>query len=237
MKIIGKGFIAKNFKKIKFSKRYIIYAAGVSNSNLKDKNKYKLEVKKFENFIRRVNKKKIIIYISTLSVEDKKLKNDLYVKNKLIIEKLAKKLLKRYIIIRLPQVIGHNKNKYTLTNWVFNSILKEKTLLIWKGSKRNIIDIYDVTKIIESFLKTNPRKNTQINILNPKTIRIENIIKIFENILNIKAKIKILSRKNKNINLKQISKKTFLAKKYYKNLDNKNYYKNIIKKYYGENIF
>ena len=109
--------------------------------------------------------------------------------------------------------------------------------MIWKGSKRNIIDIYDVTKIIESFLKTNPRKNTQINILNPKTIRIENIIKIFENILNIKAKIKILSRKNKNINLKQINKKTFLAKKYYKNLDNKNYYKNIIKKYYGENIF
>ena len=170
-------------------------------------------------------------------MEDKKLKNDLYVKNKLIIEKLAKKLLKRYIIIRLPQVIGHNKNKYTLTNWVFNSILKEKTLLIWKGSKRNIIDIYDIKKIIESFLNTNPRKNTQINILNPKSISIENIIKIFENILNMKAKIKILSRKNKNINLRQINKKTFLAKKYYKNLNNKNYYKNIIKKYYGENIF
>ena len=233
MKIIGKGFIAKSFQKIKFSKKYIIYAAGVSNSNLKNKKKYNLEVQRFKYFISKVNKNKVIIYVSTLSVENKKLKNDLYVKNKLLIEKLAKKFLKRYIIIRLPQVIGHNKNKYTLTNWIFNTISKEKTLLIWKESKRNIIDISDVKKIIENFLKSNPRENTQVNILNPKSIKIKNIIEIFEKVLNKKARVRILSKKNKNIDVWKINKKTFLSKKYYKNFNIKSYYTDVIKKYYG----
>ena len=49
MKIIGKGFIAKHFNKFKFSKKYIIYAAGVSNSNLKDKNIQQFSVGTFES--------------------------------------------------------------------------------------------------------------------------------------------------------------------------------------------
>ena len=35
MSIFGNGFIAKNLKKIKLPSRFEIYAAGVSNSNLK----------------------------------------------------------------------------------------------------------------------------------------------------------------------------------------------------------
>ena len=232
MKIIGKGFIAQNLKKIKTSNKYIIYAAGVSNSNLKNKKKYYYEVKRIKTFLKKKIQGKVIIYISTLSVNNKFLKNDLYVKNKLIIEDLIKNNQNSYIIFRLPQIVGKSKNKYTLTNSIYNSIRKNKKFVLWKGSVRNLLDIADLKFIIEKYINNEPLKNSIINLYNPRSIKIENLIKIFENILKKKAIIKVLSKKNKNVNYKNLNKKFNLRKKYFKNIIKSNYYEKTIEKYY-----
>jgi len=233
MQIFGRGFIAKNLKKIKIQKKYIIYAAGVSNSNLKEKKKYNYEISRFKKFLKKMSKNKTIIYISTFSANNKDLKNDLYVKNKIIIENLIKRNSISFIIFRLPQIIGISKNKNTLTNAIYYFISREKKFSIWKGSVRNLIDIDDLKSIIENYLKNNPPENTIINIYNPKFIKIEDLIKIFEKILNKKAKVETQVKKNKNVNIKLLNKKNNLDKGYYKDLLSKNYYKNIIKKYYS----
>ena len=142
MKVYGKGFIAFNLKKIKLPKKIFIYAAGVSNSNSKNVKDYKREITQIKKVVKKTNK--IFVYISSLSVENKKLKNDKYIKNKLKIEKIVKKSCKKYLIIRLPQIVGNNNNKHTLTNSLYNNILKNKKLSIWKGSVRNLIDIDDI---------------------------------------------------------------------------------------------
>ena len=200
--------------------------------NLKIK-KYKFEVNVFKKFLKKVSQDKTIIYISTLSVNNKELKNDLYVQNKLIIENLVKKNLISFIILRLPQIVGKNKNKNTLTNSIYNLISKNKEIKLWKGSIRNIIDIDDLKLIIEKYLNNKPLKNSIINIYNPTSIKIENLVNIFEKILSKKAKITISTQRNKNINYRLLNKVSCLKKKYYKSLLIKNYYEKTIRKYYA----
>ena len=232
MKIFGNGFIAKNLKKIRLPEKFFIYAAGVSNSNIKQKKVYSREINQFKKIIKKINPRKILIYISSLSVENKSLKKDKYVKNKLIIEKIIKKEVPKYIIIRLPQVVGKNHNKHTLVNFIYNTFKKGKNFYLWKNSKRNLIDIDDVVKILRAYLLNSPKINSTINIFNPESISVRNIIKIFSEISFKKITIKELEIENKNINLKSLTKKTILPKKYFKNINNNLYIKKILNKYY-----
>ena len=232
MKIFGNGFIAKNLKKIRLPEKFFIYAAGVSNSNIKQKKVYNREINQFKKIIKKINPRKILIYISSLSVENKNLQKDKYVKNKLIIEKIIKNEVPKYIIIRLPQVVGKNHNKHTLTNFIYNTFKKGKNFYLWKNSKRNLIDIDDVVKILRAYLLNSPKINSTINIFNPESISVRNIIKIFSEISLKKITIKELKKENKNINLKSLTKKTLLPKKYFKNINNNLYIKKILNKYY-----
>jgi UDP-2-acetamido-2,6-beta-L-arabino-hexul-4-ose reductase len=232
MKITGNGFIAKNLKKTSIPNKFWIYAAGISNSNLKDAKKFKHEIDRFNFFRKKIKKGKILVYISSLSVENKNLKNDIYISNKLKIEEIIKKHVNKYIIIRLPQITGKNKNKFTLTNSIFNTLKQNKKFNLWKGSKRNIIDIDDIIVIISKYLSYKPKINSIINIFNPKSIEVKILLEIFENILNKKANFKILKQKNKNINLNKIKKNTILPKRYYKKIGSKRYYEKIMQKYY-----
>ena len=59
MKIFGNGFIAKNLKKIRLPEKFFIYAAGVSNSNIKQKKVYNREINQFKKIIKKINPRKI----------------------------------------------------------------------------------------------------------------------------------------------------------------------------------
>ena len=231
MKVYGKGFIAFNLKKIKLPKKIFIYAAGVSNSNSKNVKDYKREITQIKKVVKKKTNK-IFVYISSLSVENKKLKNDKYIKNKLKIEKIVKKSCKKYLIVRLPQIVGNNNNKHTLTNSLYNNILKNKKLSIWKGSVRNLIDIDDIKKILKQYFNSKYKPCSTINIFNPYSVDVVYLVRIFEYLLNKRAKFKLINKINKNINFKFIKRETILPLNYYKNIKNKDYIKRVLKKYY-----
>ena len=50
---------------------------------------------------------------------------------------------KNYLIIRMPEIIGRSKNPYTLTNFFFKKITKNKNILFFKNSKRNLLEVND----------------------------------------------------------------------------------------------
>ena len=231
MKIIGNGFIAKNLKKAKLKSKNncIIYAAGISNSKTENKKDLEREKKVFKNFIKNINSSEIIIYISSLSVLDKNLRNEKYVKNKLFIENFLKSKVKRFIIVRLAQVVGFNRNPNTVTNFFYNNIKSRKKFVLWANVKRNLIDIDDVKLIFKEIVKKKFKKNYILNIHNPNSISTKNIVDILSKILKFKPIYKL-------VYLRKTSKTLHGAKlklnKFSKIFNNKNYNKNILLKYY-----
>ena len=177
----------------------------------------------------KLNKSKIIIYISSYSVLDKTLKKDKYVRNKLIIEKFLKSRSKKYLIIRLTQVVGYNKNPYTLTNFFFNNIKKEIKFKLWSNTRRNLIDIKDVKIIFKKIISKKFVKNQEINISNPISINTKTIVKILGRILNKEPKYVEYKFKKNSGNLYKLKVKNNSFLRYFRK---QNYNEKLLKKYY-----
>lgn len=221
--IIGSGFIAKKFNKYyKYLKKskLVIYAAGISNSSEKNKKNLAKEVNRILNFCKFNDKR--IIYISTYSISDTSRLSKKYVKNKIKIEKIIKTKSKRYLIIRLPEITGHNKNHRTLTNYFYDKILHDKFFILFKNTKRNVLDIDDAIKNCVKVIKLFSKKNTTINLLNRQFYSPLKIVKSFEEILNKKAFYKEIKIKNVRWSL---------SNNFYFKTDKK-YLNKILKKYY-----
>ena len=184
--IIGDGFIGKSLYKIKkdlIKTNYIIYAAGISHSKTKSKRNLNKELSSFKIFLKN-NLSKKVIYISTADVTNSISNKSLYVKNKIKIEKLIKKRLKNYIILRLPQIIGKSKNKNTLVNYFYFNIKNNKPLVLIKNFKRNVLDIADILKLIKIIVYSKKTKNKVIVLSNKYSVQPIDIVKIFEKKLN-----------------------------------------------------
>ena len=229
--IFGNGFIAKNLVKIiPFQKKNtIIYCSGISNSKEKSKHKLVKEIKVLKKFYKKF-KDKHIIYISSSGVLDSSRNKSKYLKNKIKIEKFIKKNFQKYLIIRLPEIIGNSRNPNTLINFFYNKIIKKKKFIIFKNSKRNLIGIEDVSKIIKIILiKINTSKKI-ITLCNKYSNSPKEIIQILEKITKKKANYKEINIKRQNwrLNYNLISK---YVKKAGVKFD-KFYLKKVLSKYY-----
>ena len=221
--IVGSGFIAARFKKyLKFLKKknVIIYAAGISNSLDEYKKNLEREVFKIKNFI--LNNRKKLIYISTYSVKDDSSQRKLYVKNKIKIEKIIKQESEKYMIIRLPEIIGKNKNPNTLTNFFYNKIVINESFTVFKNSRRNLLDVDDAIKNCIKIIRSDKKNKSVVNLLNKKFNTPLQIVNNFEKILKKKGIYKFKNTKKKKWSLKNnyyvYSKKDYLIKslkKYY----------------------
>ena len=230
--IIGKGFIAKNLYKINGvikESNYIIYAAGISNSKIKSHNELKKEINLFKKFIDK-NRNNKIVYISTADVTNNLKKRSRYVKNKIIIEKLIQKYFKKYIIIRLPQIIGKSKNKNTLINFFYDKIKKGGNIELLNNVKRNLLDINDVLKMIKTILINKKIKRKIIVLSNKYSLKPIEIIKILE--LKQRKRAKYYFRESKkqiwNLNFDKNLKYFNKAKIKF----DRDYFTKVINKYY-----
>ena len=221
--IVGSGFIAKKFKKYSYFFRkndVIIYAAGISNSQERNKKSLKREILLANQFCAKNIKR--VVYISTCSINDFSRNKSKYVKNKIIIENIIRKKTNDYIIVRLPEVVGYSNNPNTLTNFFFNKIFKSKSFALYKNTKRNIIDVEDAVKYCIKIIKSNKYRNKTVSLLNKQFYTPLNIVELFEKIFNKKAHFQI----------KVIAKKKWISKNNYYIKSNKNYLLKVLKKYY-----
>ncbi len=230
--IIGRGFIAKNLVKIKrfiIKSGYIVYAAGISNSQIKSKNQLHREINVFRKFLKNYSSQKII-YISTADVTNNLKNKSKYVQNKITIEKLIKKNFNNYLIIRIPQIIGKSNNKKTLINFFYNMIKYNKKIKLFEGVFRNILDIDDMVKMIRVIILNKKIKKKVITLSNKYSLKPIQIIQFLEIKLGKKANYQLLKTK------KQKWKLGFNQNlKYFKDAKikfNRNYLTRAINKYY-----
>ena len=94
---------------------------------------------------------------------------------------------------------------------------------------RNILDILDVIKIVNFYIKNNNKKKNIINIMNPFNIPVTQIVNIFEKILKKKAICNLIKIKSL-VDIKKI--KFFRPQKVVGIKFKKNYTNLVLKKYY-----
>ena len=233
--IVGSGFIAKSFVKYEefFNELGVCaYAAGVSNSLCEEKELFIKDKNRLTELSEKIGEDKMLLYFSTCSIDDSSRNKNFYVKHKLDIENYIKKNFKKFLIARLPEVVGKSKNTNTLVNFFFNKIKRKEKFDLWADANRSIIDIEDVVKILIDFLSNNKKITNQIiNIGNPKMSTAFHVVKILENITQTKAKYNIISKGEKNWNIDTSAIHDSIKR--CNVVFEKNYLENILKKYFN----
>lgn len=191
--IIGNGLVASAFlDKYINDNCVVVFASGVSDSNEKNLQAYGREKDLLLSTLKLLNENQTIIYFSTCSIYDKSKSEDMYVKHKKEMEYHVSHIAKNYYIFRLPQLIGKSQNKHTLLNFFHENIKNKRAINIFSKSTRNLIDIDDVRAIAIFLVENVLYQNTILNIANEFNYTPIEIVHCFEEILGLKADIKLL---------------------------------------------
>ena len=187
--IIGNGLIANTFKEYNFSENFIIFASGVSNSINPSVSDFNREYDLLMNIKCENISEKCLVYFSSCGVIAE---NSQYYTHKKTMELLVQNNFKKYIILRLPQVIGKSKNNSTLINFLTNSIENYTKIQLFNNATRYFIEVNDLLSIFNYLIQNNENFNKIHNIAIPIKYTIFEILNIIENILKKNANYDII---------------------------------------------
>ena len=226
--VVGNGLLANTFASFKDNEDVIIFASGVSNSGCVDPVQFKREL----NLVAKYKaSEKLFVYFSTSSIEDPFLKGSLYIKHKLEIEFYLKANFKRYLIVRLPNVVGKTENPNTLINFVYNVVQREQKMDIQLKASRYLIDVADIFLYLDRIIHNETELNKTVNLIIAKKLSVLQIVESFEDHLGKKIEKEILPNAGGDylLELDKIFNKYGISDL----VNGKEYLDNLIEKYYS----
>lgn len=171
----------------------IIFASGVSNSECTDVAEFDRERKVLTVSLNEAPANGRFLYFGTCSVYDPDAKEKAYVVHKKEMEDLVLSHPGGHVI-RLPQLAGPNAPPNTLIASLVTKIRAGDEILVWTDTVRNIIDVVDVVRIVDAWLTLDSSSNRIINVANPVSMPVIDIVNAIEVALNLCAKIKYISK-------------------------------------------
>jgi len=227
--VIGKGMMAKVFSVYETSRNIMIFASGVSDSQEKSEIAFKRE----EDLLRKCLATAggmIFIYFSTCSIYDQSLKENPYVQHKIKMEEIIKGNAKKYLIFRLPQVVGKTTNN-TLINFLYNMVKSGQQFEVWTRAYRNLLDCEDAFKICSYIIDKKLFLNRTVNIASPIMLPAPMIVELIEKILDKKGNYVLVDKGGNayTIDLKDV----MPVIKALNLVFNEQYPERVIRKYYG----
>jgi len=183
--IIGNGLLAQAFASFFLhDPDVLVFASGVSNSRETRAEAFARERAMLSEALER---DRFTVYFSTCSVHDPELSSSPYVRHKLELESLVRERASRSAVFRLPQVVGHTPNPFTLTNYLYRQISTGQPFQVWLNARRNLIDVAEVAAIAAELIAGHERDNLTTNIACPFSTRIIDLVRVFEQALDVRA--------------------------------------------------
>lgn len=124
---------------------FIIFASGVSDSKNTDSNSSKREE---DLIIKTLSENTGLTFIYFSSILADTINNDYY-RHKLKMEELVKLKAEKYIIFRIPQIVGFLGNQNNLFNHLVNNVKTNNTNIVYSNVERSIVDIDDLKLIVD----------------------------------------------------------------------------------------
>jgi NDP-hexose 4-ketoreductase len=204
MEIIGNGMMAKGLLPYSAqSDDAVVFASGVSDSTLKDKTEYERELEILDRVIQDCKQRnKTLVYFSsggtvygkcdTERREDAILSpQTMYGTHKVHCETAIVSAGIKYLIARLPTVVGQTKSKTQLIPVLIKQAM-EGSVTLFKDAERDIIGIADVAKIIVALLNK-LKRNEIINVASGISVPVTDIFSEIQKNLDVKPAIKIMN--------------------------------------------
>ena len=193
--IVGSGLIAKAFIDggAHALRDTCFYAAGVSNSGCQDEREYLRERERLNAAMDGCRIGDRFVYFSSCSIADPASRDSAYVQHKIRMEDIVRERT-RHLILRLPQVAGNTPNPHTLLNYLHARIARSERFHIWGGATRNIIDVDDIVKITMDLIATEGANAETINIANPRSTVMLDIVHALERVLDTRAVFDIVDK-------------------------------------------
>ncbi len=182
--VIGNGLIARALANYADNTDVVIFASGVSNSAENEDANFRRE----ENLIlEQVTHDATFVYFSTCSVFDPSLSKSAYVQHKLKMEKLIESKFKKYIVIRLPTLVGNTGNPNTFFNSFVNKLQASAPIHIYEKAYRYLLDAADLPMIVNLLIQQ--KTNLNINVVFDNKTSVSNIVNYLHHKLASKSKI------------------------------------------------
>ena len=188
--IVGRGMLARAFAEYRESSDVVVFAAGVSDSLTEQEAEYQRELDLLQSHLHE-GMHRLFVYFSTCSVADPHRQATRYVTHKLHVESIIKQQRPRYLILRLPVVVGDSKSKRTFPHQLYKKVLSGEEMTLWRNAKRFPIDVDDVVRITRRLIGDATHHNQLINIALKSFDAVE-ITKAMELILGLKANYRIV---------------------------------------------
>lgn len=177
--IIGRGLLGKALINID-SEKYLFYVNGISNSVMEEIPDDNFEVQQIKEISEKIGDK-TFIYLSTSQVNRKENFCRPYVLHKYKMENLTAKLFPNYIIVRTSNLVGNSPwNKHTLFNYLFNSLNEGNEIYVNELIIRNVLDVDHFVLLFEYYLNHFFTKNCIIDLVNPVSFNMREILSAFE---------------------------------------------------------
>lgn len=203
MEIVGDGMLARSFFTFQHKlENALIFASGVANSLCENQEEYKREIDLLYKTLQSCQEKgSRIVYFSSggavygnfTGIKDESspvFPRRMYGRHKLFCESVIIYSGVRYLILRLPNLVGRGQNRHQLIPALVTQAI-EGYAKIYRDAKRDIIDVQDVATIVVSLLKK-VDESVVLNVASGYSIPVLDIFSEIEAILGTSARVEIL---------------------------------------------
>lgn len=191
--VIGRGVIANRFVNYASQSRYLIFAGSVHDSRIADVKSIEAEEALLRTIIEN-GKDETLVYFSSCSVLDPEQNQSLYAEHKARMEQMLQTSSRQFLIFRLPQLFGLSDEGTSLVNFLVDAVLNGKSFDIWQNAQRNFIDIDDVYRIVHDIFSSRNQLNRIINIANPCSTSVADLVALIEKFFDRTAKYQLVSK-------------------------------------------
>jgi len=169
--VIGSGLLGRSFRSLALPGA-LYFCSGVSDSKETRASEFNRERELLLSVCEETQTFSSFVYFSSIMAPDRANK---YFEHKYNMEELVRSLFpEKYLIVRLPQVVGMVKNT-TLFPELVRRIHGGLPVLVQRNATRSLIDIDDVVRITNKLIEVGAR-GLEINCIPDETLSVSDIV-------------------------------------------------------------
>ncbi len=137
----------------------------------------------------------------------------------------------KYLIIRLPIVVGKSNNPHTLTNFIYQSIKTGKPFNLYQHASRYLIDIDDVVRLVDEMIRETEGSHI-LNLVLDNKIKVITLAGIIEEVTGMRGNYKITGS-GSDYEIDNMPVKEMIGKHFF-DISAQEYNYRVLHKYYGK---